>query len=73
MVVVRALCQGLPARIGQTTAFVAWSVAAGYGVTDEIHQVFVPGRTMALDDLLADAAGAFAGVVLCWAWGKMSA
>lgn len=73
VLVVRALGGGLPARVGRATAMVAWVVAAGYGVTDEIHQMFVPGRTAAVDDLVADAIGAFAGVVLCWAWGKMSA
>src|SRR5688572_21178517 len=66
VVVVRALGAGLPARIGPATAIAAWVVAAGYGVTDEIHQMFVPGRTAAVDDLVADAIGAFAGVVLCW-------
>jgi VanZ family protein len=29
-----------------------------YGVTDELHQILVPGRTPALDDLTADAVGA---------------
>ncbi|MBI5463901.1 MAG: VanZ family protein, partial [Ignavibacteriales bacterium] len=29
-----------------------------YGVTDEIHQIYVPGRTFDLSDMLADAIGA---------------
>jgi len=29
-----------------------------YGVTDEYHQSFVPGRTPAVDDWVADTAGA---------------
>ena len=73
IVVVRALCRGLPARVRSTTAIGAWVVAAGYGVTDEMHQMFVPGRISSFDDVVADAVGACAGVVLCWAWGKMSA
>lgn len=32
-----------------------------YGLTDEWHQSFVPGRTPAWDDVAADARGAVAG------------
>ena len=35
-----------------------------YGLLDEFHQYFVPGRTMDIYDALADAAGALLG-----AWG----
>ena len=35
-----------------------WLVATSYGMTDEYHQFFVPGRQMDGWDLLADAAGA---------------
>jgi VanZ family protein len=69
VVVVRALAGGLPARIGWSTAAAALAISVGYGVTDEIHQMFVPGRTSDVGDLLADAAGASIGTVLCWAWG----
>ena len=40
-----------------------------YGMTDEFHQMFVPGRTSSIDDLFADTIGAFIGAGLCWAWG----
>jgi len=73
IVLVRALCHGLPARVGPAAAITVWAVATVFGVSDEVHQMFVPGRTAALDDLAADAVGALAGVALCWAWGKMSA
>ena len=36
------------------------------GASDEAHQFFVPGRTSDWHDLLADAAGAAAGVALIW-------
>jgi len=44
--------------------FTAWAIAAIYGVTDEVHQYFVPGRAMAFTDMLINAAGAFAGAAL---------
>ena len=42
----------------------AVAVTALYGITDEIHQMFVPGRSPELLDLLADLLGAVAGVWL---------
>ncbi len=36
-------------------------LAVGYGVTDEFHQSFVPGRFASAGDLLADLAGALIG------------
>jgi VanZ family protein len=41
--------------------FVSAVVAAFYGVIDEIHQYFVPGRDCNVWDWLADAAGAVFG------------
>ncbi len=35
--------------------------ACVYGITDELHQVTVPGRDASVGDLLADALGAFLG------------
>ena len=35
-----------------------------YGLTDEWHQSFVPGRSPAWDDVAADFAGALAGAAL---------
>jgi len=35
--------------------------ACMYGMTDELHQVMVPGRDASVGDLLADAIGAFLG------------
>ena len=48
-----------------------WSAAgftALYGLSDEIHQLFVPSRSFDPLDLLADAVGAtiFAGVFAVW-------
>lgn len=44
-------------------ALIAWFIATLYGVSDEIHQLFVPGRSGALKDVLFDAAGAAIGVL----------
>ena len=43
-----------------------WAVAlsAAYGITDEFHQSFVPGRQSTVEDWVADALGAVTGVVL---------
>ena len=38
-----------------------------YGVTDEVHQMFVPLRTADLADLAADALGAAAAVLVLYA------
>jgi VanZ family protein len=39
-------------------------LAASYGLSDEIHQRFVPGRQFELADLLADAVGSLLGALL---------
>ena len=41
-----------------------WAVGAIYSVTDEIHQMFVPGRACAPLDMLIDSAGVAAGVII---------
>jgi VanZ family protein len=67
--VVRAIVGGLPRRILVRTAGVAITIAMIYAVTDEIHQMFVPGRSADVADLIADAFGVCAGTAACWAWG----
>jgi VanZ family protein len=41
-------------------------LATAYGVSDEVHQLFVPDRTADPQDLLADMAGAMAAVAVLW-------
>ncbi|WP_018467266.1 VanZ family protein [Calidithermus timidus] len=43
----------------------SWSLAVLYGLSDEVHQMFVPGRVFDLGDWLADAIGA-ALATLSW-------
>ncbi|MEE2902701.1 MAG: VanZ family protein [Myxococcota bacterium] len=38
-----------------------------YGVSDEFHQSFIPGRFAALDDVVADMMGSIFGAV-CTSW-----
>lgn len=42
----------------------SWIIGALYAVTDEIHQIFVPGRSCELRDICIDAAGVAVGVIL---------
>jgi VanZ family protein len=44
-------------------------LAALYGVSDECHQLFVPGRQFDVHDMIADAFGASASTGVLWAWG----
>ena len=47
---------------GRTGVAVAW--AGAYGVSDEVHQAFVPGRSPDPLDWLADVFGAWVGAAL---------
>jgi VanZ family protein len=47
---------------------VAAAVAALYGVTDELHQIFIPFRSADVEDAVADAAGALLGAGLAVAY-----
>ena len=73
LTLVRALAGGLPRRITLRMALGAIAIAVAYGATDEVHQMFVHGRTAELRDLYADATGATVATVACWAWGILAA
>ena len=68
VVVVRALAGGRLRAVGMASLVGAWTIATVYGLTDEFHQSFVPGRTADPRDLLADGVGAALGLGLVWAW-----
>jgi hypothetical protein len=59
----RALSDGRWAGLSRSMCALAGALSVLYGVTDEIHQGFVEGRTMSLADLTADAIGAALAVV----------
>jgi VanZ family protein len=69
VLIVRALAGGLPRPVSLRIAATAMLIAVAYGVSDELHQSFVPGRVADAFDVLTDAAGAFAGTIACRAWG----
>ena len=63
----RALAGGLGRSVTVRVATLAALISAGYGVTDELHQSFVPGRVADAWDLLKNLAGAVVGALAC-AW-----
>jgi VanZ family protein len=73
ILIVRALAGGLPARITLSTALLGVALTFAYGLTDEFHQMFVPGRFADWRDLVADAIGGAIAAVICWLWGIISA
>jgi VanZ family protein len=66
--VVRALTRGwrMPIRFGLVLA--AAAIATAYGISDEIHQHFVPPRQADVFDVAADAAGAALAAVGLYGW-----
>jgi VanZ family protein len=69
LLLVRAVAGRFPVRITGSIAGAVIAIAVAYGVTDEVHQMFVPGRMSDAGDVFADAAGALMAVAACWAWG----
>ena len=49
-------------------------IVAAYGLVDEIHQYFVPGRSCQFTDILIDSSGALCGVlflfVIVWLYNR---
>jgi VanZ family protein len=69
--VLRALAGGKWTGVTMGVAMAAWLIATLYGASDEWHQLYVPGRSSELRDLVNDAAGALAAVGVAVAWGIM--
>lgn len=65
----RAAAGGLGRPVTLGAAFLAVALTSGYGLTDEIHQGYVPLRSRELADWYADTAGGVLGAVAAAAWG----
>ena len=68
VVSLRAVSGGSWSRVASATLAAAWVIATLYGVSDEIHQAFVPLRTPDVRDVIADATGAALALGAAWAW-----
>ena len=76
-VVFGGLCGIVSMGLSRPPRRVSWSLlivlpvlfATAYGVTDEIHQLYVPHRSFEFADMLADFFGAsLVQSVLVWQW-----
>lgn len=60
----RSLQQAQPGRSVRMLAIITFVLGASYGISDEVHQYFVPGRFSDWRDAVADAIGVVLGSVL---------
>jgi VanZ family protein len=72
VLLVRAMTGGLWRPVSLRVAVVAIVVTVTFGMSDEIHQLFVAGRSSDVADLAADTVGAWIGTAACWACGIIS-
>jgi len=47
-----------------------WLCVIVYGISDEVHQIFVPSRTPEVLDVYYDALGGAVGLLALWALGR---
>jgi len=69
---VRARAGGWRRQVTIGIAAVAIVVATLYGISDEIHQSFVPPRQVEARDILADAIGASLAAGALYAWSRIA-
>lgn len=53
------------------TLLIAFAAAVLYAVSDELHQLFIEGRSGELRDVGIDSAGAATGIFVCWALNRL--
>jgi VanZ family protein len=71
VVLLRAFARGRLSGVTWTAGLAAIALATMYGVSDEFHQSFVPGRSPDRFDVVADCVGATIGVALGWLAGAV--
>mgnify|MGYP000013139921 FL=1 len=54
---------------GKKSIVFALAICIVYAISDELHQLFVPGRGAQVKDVLIDSTGAFVGIIL-YSWLK---
>ncbi|HEX5473181.1 MAG TPA: VanZ family protein [Vicinamibacterales bacterium] len=67
--VLRALARGRWRGVTWRAVLLTILIATVYGITDEFHQAFVPGRTPDVHDVVADATGAALAACAAGLWG----
>jgi len=70
VLLLRGFARGRRGGVTGRTVLATVVCAAIYGVTDEWHQSFVPGRSAEVHDLVADTAGAVLAAGLVWLWAR---
>ncbi|MGE0083146.1 MAG: VanZ family protein [Desulfococcaceae bacterium] len=58
-------------KIVRNTAFYVFASASGYGIVNELLQVFVPGRFFSVLDILFNVMGVLLGIMLFRCYTKM--
>lgn len=53
-------------RVGRATLAAAFAWSCAWGVLDEVHQSFTPGRVPSLSDLAFDAAGSLGALAIAF-------
>ncbi len=71
VLMLRAFAGGAWRGVTPRAGWLAVAVASAYGITDEVHQMFVPGRSSTIEDWVADTLGAVAGVLLARAAARL--
>ena len=68
VLVTRAVAGAQWAGVTLATVLAASLISALYGVSDELHQRFVPGRSPEALDAIVDALGATGAAGVVWTW-----